>query len=111
MCRELHTNIYIYSRETCVENYIQLLISTQERHVQRTAYNYLYLPKRDMCRELHTTINIYPREKCVENYIQNLYLPKRDMCRELHTNINIYPRETCVENYIQLSISTQERHV
>ena len=70
MCRELHTTINIYPRETYAENYIQLLISTQERHVQRTTYNYLYLPKRDMCRELHTTINIYPRETCEENYIQ-----------------------------------------
>ena len=72
MCRELHTTIYISPRETCVENYIQLFISTQERHVKRTTYNYLYLPKRDMCRELHTTIYIYPRETCVENYIQLL---------------------------------------
>ena len=70
MCRELHTTIYIYPRETCAENYIQLFISTQERHVKRTTYNYLYLPKRDMCGELHTTIYIYPRETCVENYIQ-----------------------------------------
>ena len=92
MCRELHTTIYIYPRETCVENYIQLFISTQERHVKRTTYNYLYLPKRDMCRELHTIIYIYPS-------------------RELHTTIYIYPRETCAENYIKLFISTQERHV
>ena len=88
MCRELHTTIYIYPRETttyiiyiypretCAENYIQLFISTQERHVKRT-------------RELHTTINlpkIYPRETCERQ-------------RTTYNYLYIYP------------ISTKERHV